>query len=100
MAADLAGGPYPGGQCSFASTSDLDQLPQSEIEATVAAYFTDARAATENVNIIASRRPTFVWANEARIACGQALGYLKSDVIDTQTVQKCDCFYNRYLSYR
>ena len=38
---------------------------------------------------IYSTRPAFVWASEAKVACGKAYGYLKSSYRDDDTISKC-----------
>ena len=50
-------------------------------------------------DVIYSSRPTFIWASEAKVACGKAIGYLKSNTVDAQYIGKCTCFYDRMLSF-
>lgn len=99
MAADLAYGSY-GQQCVGFGDSGLASLPPAEIEVEVTEHFVVAKAAMSEPGIVASRRPAFTWAYETRIACGKAIGYLMSSHIDVESVQKCDCFYRRFLSFR
>ena len=98
-AADLAlsrGAP----QCSANAASQLLLLSEAEIEQEVWHHFTVAKAAMSEADVIGSRRPAFTWANETRIACGKAAGYLQYDFVDEDSVTNCDCFYQRFLSYR
>ena len=44
--------------------------------------------------------PAFVWAMETRWACTAAIGYLDGGHLDEESVQKCDCFHQRYMSLR
>ena len=50
-----------------------------------------------------SASPAFVWANETKIACAKAIGYLKLGhfrrEIDVETIQKCECFHARMAGY-
>jgi hypothetical protein len=50
-----------------------------------------------------SASPVFLWANETKIACAKAIGYLKLGhfrrEIDVETIQKCECFHARMLYY-
>lgn len=50
-----------------------------------------------------SASPAFVWANETKIACAKAIGYLKLGhfrrEIDVETIQKCECFHARMVWY-
>jgi hypothetical protein len=54
---------------------------------------------------IYSRSPRFEWANQTKIACGKAIGWLKrahliwGPEIDAEAIQKCECFYDRMVSY-
>jgi hypothetical protein len=48
-----------------------------------------------------SASPAFVWANETKIACAKAIGYLKLGhfrrEIDIEMIQKCECFHARMV---
>jgi hypothetical protein len=50
-----------------------------------------------------SASPTFVWANETKIACAKAIGYLKLGhfrrEIDVEMIKKCECFHARMVKY-
>lgn len=46
-----------------------------------------------------SQRHAFTWASEAKVACGKAYGYLKYDYRDDDTINKCECFYERMHQY-
>ncbi len=50
-----------------------------------------------------SASPAFVWANETKIACAKAIGYLKLGhfrrEIDVEMIQKCECFHARMAGY-
>lgn len=52
---------------------------------------------------INSSGPAFLWANETKIACAKAIGYLKLGhfrrKIDAETIWKCECFYDRMIRY-
>jgi hypothetical protein len=41
----------------------------------------------------------FLWANEAKAACGIAYGYLKTSYRDDESIGKCGCFYDRMRQY-
>jgi hypothetical protein len=99
VAADLSYS-VPGGQCTFAEQSQLYLLPEDEIEVRVAGYYDETAAALKSEAVIGSRSPAFLWASEAKFQCGKAIGYLKGGSIDEESVQKCDCFYGRYLKFR
>jgi hypothetical protein len=50
-----------------------------------------------------SGSPAFLWANETKIACAKAIGYLKLGhfrrEIDVEMIQKCECFHTRMVWY-
>ena len=48
---------------------------------------------------INSSRPVFVWASEAKVACGKAYGYLKTKYRDEDYINKCECFHSRMVEY-
>lgn len=97
-AADL--GYYQGGLCQSYSQSTLPSLDFSTISQTVRANFESARDAMSEPRVLANRRSAYVWAMEARWACEAAVGYLKNGTLDEESIQKCDCFYRRFISFR
>ncbi|WP_240233115.1 hypothetical protein [Devosia lacusdianchii] len=98
QAADLAGG-YRGACVSY-SQSDLANQSPDVIRQTVWSNLDNAKSAMNEPSVLASTRPSFVWAMEARWACEAAAGYLETGHFDTASIQKCDCFYQRHLSFR
>jgi hypothetical protein len=52
---------------------------------------------------IDSSSPAFLWANETKVACAKAIGYLKLGhfrrEVDPETIWKCECFYDRMTRY-
>ena len=50
--------------------------------------------------VIASVRPIFPWAVEAKVACGKAIGFLNGREINEETISQCDCYYGRMLAHR
>jgi hypothetical protein len=53
---------------------------------------------------IYSESPLFEWANQTKIACAKAIGYLRRHFIwrpeiDVESIQKCECFYDRMTAY-
>ena len=49
--------------------------------------------------------PLWLWANEAKINCAKAIGYLRKwhhlfgAELDGETLQKCECFHERMVYY-
>lgn len=98
VAADLSGTYMR--QCVSHVGSQLISLPTSEIKEIIVDHFETARTAMSEPGVLVSRSPAFTWAFETRIACGNAIGYLKTGHLDPVSVQKCDCFYQRFASLR
>lgn len=80
-------------------SSLLDTGNIETIRGQIDQWYEHALQVSEQQNIISSARPTFIWASEAKIACGKAQGYLKSGEIEEETVSKCDCFHGRMAYY-
>ena len=63
---------------------DTDSL-RSEIQQ----KYDAALALTLDPAIIRANNPRYTWASEAKIQCGIALGYLKSNTVDDPSIAKC-----------
>ncbi|WEK03745.1 MAG: hypothetical protein P0Y65_16330 [Candidatus Devosia phytovorans] len=98
QAADLTG--YRAGICISHSDSALASQSTETIRQTVWANFESAKTGMSDPQVLASNRSAFVWAMEARWACATAAGYLKGGNVDVESVEKCDCFHQRYESFR
>jgi hypothetical protein len=98
MAADLHG--YSAySQCLTAKQSQLATLPVAEIEVRVGTFYDRSGEALLSADVVASRRPAFLWARETRFQCGKALGYLDGGYVDEDTVGKCDCAHSRLVQF-
>jgi len=87
-------------QCVAAENADLIQIEdRSVLQEQVDQRFAHAVEVADSEGYISSTRPTFVWASETKVACGKAIGYLKSSTIDAQYINKCECFYDRMVQY-
>ena len=73
----------------------LDRNSVPEIRSEVEQRYQAALAATQSREIIAANDPRFTWASEAKVACGIAIGYLKTNTIDEENINKCDEFARR-----
>lgn len=96
-AADLA---HYRGVCVSAAHSTLPDQPAEVIKQTLWTNFEDSKAAMSEPGVLSSRSPSLVWAMETRWACSAAIGYLEGGHLDLESVQKCDCFHQRYVSFR
>lgn len=98
-AADLVGGPQIEYCPASGPTALLLTGNVGELTATVVRLMDESVAVSEDPQWIYSRRPAFVWAVEAKAACGRAFGYLKTNYLDEDNLNKCACFHSRMVEY-
>jgi hypothetical protein len=97
LAADLGEG-YA--QCYLATGASLLSEPSNAaLSDDVVRLMNEAVGVADDSRWINSRQPAFTWASEAKVACGKAYGYLKSNYRDDDTISKCECFHARMLQY-
>ncbi|WP_027056256.1 hypothetical protein [Mesorhizobium erdmanii] len=99
FAADIIGEPV-GDYCRVVGTSNLvlnDNIV--DLKAQVVKLMDESVAVANSSEWINSSRPAFVWASEAKVACGMAYGYLKTNYKDEDTLNKCECFHDRMVEY-
>lgn len=93
----------PGNICIPLVPAQILQIDDNaELTSQVVSMMNEAVVNADNPAIIGDSSPAFTWANEAKIACGKALGYLHTNYRDEQYINKCECFYERmnvYLRY-
>jgi hypothetical protein len=98
-AADLTG-EYAVAYCAGSANSSLvDTGSDVELTENVVRLMDEAVAVSNDHRWIYSARPAYVWANETKVACGKAYGYLKYGVRDEQTLNNCGCFHDRMVSF-
>jgi hypothetical protein len=101
-AADLPGrgeAAFAPAACLIAGRSPLLDLPPADVAREVEFRYGRAVATSNESSVIASSRPVFPWAMEARMACGTAIGYLRGAVVDDVSVSRCDCFHDRMVGH-
>ncbi|MER8659328.1 hypothetical protein [Mesorhizobium sp. M0847] len=99
QAADIIEGPVAD-YCRTVGTSDLvlnDNIVDLKTE--VVKLMDESVAVANSSEWINSSRPAFIWASEAKVACGMAYGYLKTNYKDEDTLNKCECFHDRMVEY-
>jgi len=99
FAADIIGEPV-GDYCRTVGTSNLvlnDNIV--DLKEQVVKLMDESVAVAKSPEWINSSRPAFVWASEAKVACGMAYGYLKTNYKDEDTLNKCECFHDRMVEY-
>jgi hypothetical protein len=99
VAADLTIGPYAD-YCAVVGTSNLVLTENlAELRTEVVRMMDESIAVAKSSEWINSSRPASVWASEAKVACGMAYGYLRTNYKDEDTINKCECFHSRMLEY-
>ena len=99
QAADIIEGPVAD-YCRTVGTSNLvlnDNIV--DLKSEVVKLMDESVAVANSSEWINSSRPAFVWASEAKVACGMAYGYLKTNYKDEDTLNKCECFHDRMVEY-
>ena len=98
-AADLSVGPYED-YCRVVGGSSLVLTENNgELTSQVVRLMDEAVVVANSSEWIDSSRPAFVWASEAKVACGKAYGYLKTNYRDDDYLNKCEFFHSRMLQY-
>lgn len=95
VAADAAGA----AQCGILVRSPLLNLPTPEMQQQVTLRLDRSVQVANAASTITSTSPRFVWASEAKVACGIAVGFFGGGEVNEEAVSKCDCFYGRMLTY-
>lgn len=72
----------------------------SSIRTQVTQRYEAALAATKAPDVVAANDVRYTWASEAKVACGIAIGFLKTRTIDEDSVSKCDDFSRRMSEAR
>jgi len=83
-----------GGQCfSGEYRSGLVNYPRPDLDAEIQRRYEQAVETSEAEPVIYSRRHLWTWANETKVSCGKAIGFLASNEINEEQITQCDCFY-------
>jgi len=91
--------------CRFVENADyLLSLDFRTLRGEVAKRYAQAVDVFNRQSTVYSTSPLFEWSNQTKIACAKAIGYLRRHLIwgpeiDVESIQKCECFYDRMLSY-
>ena len=83
-----------GGQCFTGEyRSGLVNYARPDLDAEIQKRYDQAVQTSEAEPVIYSRRHLWTWANETKVSCGKAIGYLASNEINEEQITQCDCFY-------
>lgn len=76
----------------------LDLGSVSAMRGEVTKRYDAALQATLAPDVVRSNDDRFTWASEAKVACGIAIGYLKTNTVHQDSINKCDDFSRRITS--
>ncbi len=79
----------PGG----AMAQELADRPIGELRTEVGSRYDAALAMSVDPSVAAADTGSYAWASEAKIQCGIALGFLKSNSKDAESLRRCDFAY-------
>lgn len=90
-----------GGACLNEYQSSLLNLTPDEVNFEVTKRYEEALDVSQRQSAIYSQSHLYTWANESKVACAKAIGFLKSPEreVNPETVSQCDCYYNRMQYY-
>lgn len=79
----------PGAAWAQDGTQDLSGLDTDSLRGELQQRYDAGLAATLDPAIIRANDPRYIWASEAKVQCGIALGFLKSNTRDETSISKC-----------
>jgi OmpA-OmpF porin, OOP family len=77
------------------SGASLLAMPKHQMRQEVEQRYQAALKLTLDPAVINNRGDVYTWASEAKVACGIAIGFLKTGTVDADSVTKCDEFARR-----
>lgn len=69
---------------------DLAGASLSQLRGEIGQRYAEALALTQDPAVVSADNPRFLWATQAKVQCGIALGFLKSGTRDPISIGKCD----------
>jgi OmpA-OmpF porin, OOP family len=72
---------------------DLMSMEVRELRPEVHRRYDEALAATTNPAVLASLDSSYMYASEAKVWCGIAIGFLKSSIRDKESLSRCDKYH-------
>lgn len=77
--------------------ADLLQLDNGSLDRELQSRYDASLAATLDQATVAANDPRFIWASEAKVQCGIAIGFRKSSTRDETSIRKCGDAYARFM---
>jgi OOP family OmpA-OmpF porin len=90
FAAISACGAATGAAAQVRHSPILDKGSVSAMRAEVDQRYDAAVTLTKSPDIVRANDVRFTWASEAKVACGIAHGFLRTNTVDEESINKCD----------
>ena len=89
------------GNCVNSFRSGLLDLAPEEISVEVNKMYDEALGVSQQESTAYSQSQLFTWANESKVACAKAIGFMATPFpeYNEEQISQCDCFYNRMRYY-
>jgi outer membrane protein OmpA-like peptidoglycan-associated protein len=71
----------------------LADMPVSQLRGEVQSRYDAALAMTIDRSVVAANSNIYTWASAAKVQCGIALGFLKSNTKDSESLRRCEFAY-------
>jgi OmpA-OmpF porin, OOP family len=81
-----------------ARSAILDAGSIGAMRAQVDQRYQAALALTLSKEVVAANDVRYLWASETKVACGIAIGFLKTRTVDEDSIGKCDAYYQRMIA--
>ncbi|MEY4270016.1 MAG: hypothetical protein RLZZ58_1232 [Pseudomonadota bacterium] len=86
------------GPAASAQDASLMDLPMDQLRGAIQMRYDAALANTLNPAVVSATSDKFIWASEAKAHCGIALGYMKSNTRDAESIRRCGNAYDRMMA--
>ena len=89
------------GYCVDTFRSPLLELPTDQISVEVSRMYEESLEVSKRDTTIYNQSQLFTWANESKVACAKAIGFMDTPFpeYNEEQISQCDCFYNRMQFY-
>jgi outer membrane protein OmpA-like peptidoglycan-associated protein len=91
-AALFAVGAASGANAQLARSPILGRGSPGAMRGEVEQRYNAALAMTRSPEVVRANDVRFTWASEAKVACGIAIGFLKTGTVDEDSINKCDYY--------
>ncbi len=84
---------FVGASPAYAQSVDLAAMSVQDVRPEVQRRYDEALSATLSATVLSAVNSSYMWASEAKVQCGIAQGFLKSNIRDADSLSKCERFH-------